>query len=334
MGEFMPAGEYTEEKAQSWRKLLDVQEQEDQLNRATTFALPADITVPHFFVFGCARHSSHPGAPTMQQTLQGMTQTINSYDGILNNPQNQHIVEGQRPGGVGTALGTHLVVIARHGGMPVPTHTGNLDSPILQHFVATFDHITSPNNANQPLEIHFLLCGIAGFSVGPEGWGDRTQGFFRKVLDRDAANHTGFANHIYLVFLMELHVVDPNAPSSINAGQPAHGMRYQNKQIVKVNLAEIVDRYAQLRAHATMVNQDFRTYMQNVALLHQGLQPVGFAGAPIPVFPGPPATAAKLDRMIMAMSWEKAWRVAWLDAQTMPTDAMVQANNVNRNNSM
>lgn len=217
--------------------------------------------------------------------------------------------------------------------MIVPTHTGNLDDPMLHAFLAMVDHLLRPNNTHPPIEIHFLLLGIAGFSVGIEGWGDRVQGFFHEILLRDAANNTNYANTIYLVFVIERHVVDPVSPSSINHGLPAHGARYLTKQIVKVRLADMIDRHRDLKNHAIAIGHTFSDYLAQIMLLHRGM-PCIFNNTPLPAWPGGASMGAKLDRMIMAMSWEHAWRTAWLDATTAPTDVMVHANNTNRNSPM
>ena len=303
--------------------------------RSLTKIMDPDIEGPNFFVFGHARHSSHPGAPTMAQTLQGMVQTINSYNNLLNSPAYQNMIEGQRPGGAGTAMQSHRTVIARHGAMPVPTQTGNLIDPMLHAFLAMFDHLTRANNPHPPTEIHFLLLGIAGFSVGIEGWGDRTQGFFREILSRDAANSTNYAGRIHLVFVMEPHVVDPASPASINSGQQPHGVRFLNKQVVKVRLEDMVDRYTALRTHAVTIGQDFFSYTTHIMQKQQGLPNIfNNVATPLPQFPqhlGGQAMADKLDRMIIAMFWEKAWRVAWLAPGQA---AVVHARNDDRNTPM
>lgn len=317
----------------SWLRPSNVAEEEELQRLTMENALDPDVSGFNFFVFGHARHSSYPGAGTVQQTLQSLIMTINSYSNFLNNPANQNIAEGQRPGGINT-MQTYRTVVVRHGTRPVPTHTGNVVDPMLLTFIAAVNHVTRPQNPYPPMEIHFLLLGIAGFSVGLEGWGDRTQGFFRHILLKDAANNTNYAGSIYLVFVMERSVVDPNSAASINSGLPAHGARYLTKQIVKVRWADMVDRHQQLKTHALTINRSFRDYMAEIMKVQRGAPSIFVAGNPAPIWAGGANAAAKLDRMIMAMCWEHDWRSGWLDATTAPTDAMVSGNNHRRNTPM
>lgn len=286
----------------------------------------------HFLVLGWARKSSHPGAPTMMQTLANLINSIGLYDNMLNGPNFAGTIEGTRPGGQGSHMHRRYFVMARHGAMPVPTHTGNVQNPVLHQFVALIDFVTRPQNPNPPTEIHFVLMGHAGFSVDITGWGDRTTGWIKMILDRDLANGTNIADRMYLVPLVERFVVDPNSSTSINQGQAPYGIRLNNKQITKYKLLDVIDRHEQLRSYALANGNAWSQLIAAMMLFHQGQNPV--LPGQMPVWNGPALEAARMDRFIMAMYMEKAWRVGWLDANTVPTDAFVAANNVGRNNAM
>jgi hypothetical protein len=150
-------------------------------------------------------------------------------------------------------------------------------------------------------------------------------------------NNTNIANTIYLTPLVERHVVDPNSPSSINPGQPHHGIRFNNKVFAKYRLADVIDRHSQLKNHAAQLGMPFQHYMANIHQLHAaGINHFG-PGVHLPGWGAGQlglTQAYRLDRLIMAMYWEKAWRVGWLDGNTIPTDAMISTNNNQRNNAM
>lgn len=336
LGGWQSANEYTADRRLEWLEVQNVIEQEEFMLRSIKGVADPDIKGLNWFLFGHARHSSHPGAPTMAQTMQNLLQTITSFNNLMNSPLHQGSAEAQRPGGPGTPMQSHRTVIARHGARPIITHTGNVDDPQLHAWLATLNHIFRPNNPHPPAEIHFLMLGLAGFSVGIDGFGDRAQGLFRYLLDCDAANGTNLASRIYLVFVLEPHVVDPNSPSSINFGQQRPGVRFLNKQVVKVKLEYMIDRYDMLKNDAIAMGRPFMSYMEEVMKLYQGLPSI-FNNFPLPNFPaqlGGAGMAATLDIMIQGMFWEKAWRVGWLDGNTSPTAAAIHANNTNRNTAM
>lgn len=338
LGSWKQANELTDDDIRAWDRPLGIAE-EDMMRRSLTGQLEDVPEGSHFLVIPCARKSSHPGAMNMLNLLQCLLVTQNNYDNMLNDPAYQQFREGQRPGGPGTQMRSHRVSIARRGLLPIPTHHGNLVDPMLHAFINLMDQLLAVGNNNLPIEIHFLLHGIAGFSVDIDRWGSRTHGFFSHVLSADAANatngnHTDIAGSIYIVAVMELHVVSPNSPSSINHGNPAHGVQKNNKRIVKYRLADLIDRRAQLVTHAAGLNNGhgmpFAEYMRNVLLLHTGNQPAGGFPNP-PPWGGPAWQAPELDRFIMAMFWEFMWRANHLDNTTIPPDAHVNANNGNRN---
>ena len=78
---------------------------------------------------------------------------------------------------------------------------------------------------------------------------------------------------------------------------------------------------------------NFQQYMANMMLVHQGVGVLAAGVAP-PNWPGGGQQAERLDRLIMARYWEKGWRAAWLDNTTVPTAAIVDSNNFNRNDLM
>jgi len=102
------------------------------------------------------------------------------------------------------------MAFVRQGCRPIPTALGNgLLDPFLKSFVRLMHQITDVNNMNRPTELHHLILGIAGFSVGIAGWGDRTQGYFKFLLDADAARGDHhWENNTYVVPVVEPRVVD------------------------------------------------------------------------------------------------------------------------------
>lgn len=83
------------------------------------------------------------------------------------------------------------LVLTRHGTNRVPFSLQNTQDPAIRAFVTVIQQITRLNNPHPPREVHFLLLhGILGLSVNIEGWGNRRLGFFKYLLDRDAATET------------------------------------------------------------------------------------------------------------------------------------------------
>lgn len=322
------------EDIRDWDVPLSLIEEEQMLLSSRDHLPDPEPKGRHFLVIGCARRSDHPSHATLIQLLQDLILTINAYNNLLNNPAHQGSPEGQRPGGAAAALPmrSYRLAFGRHGPKAVPTQLANLNNVPLQAFVQFIDHLTRAGNPNIPVEIHFLLMGVAGFSVDIAGWGDRTQGFFRFILDRDIQNQTAIANTIYLVPAIELHVINQNSPSSINNGLPPHGIRNNNKQLIKYRLADLIDRHQDLKQAAHQMQMPWQQFLENMSLLHQGL-PVAVP-VNLPAWAGGAQQAVELDRFIMAMYWEKAWRSAWLGANTIPSAYHVAQNNVGRNTRM
>ncbi|KAK3651270.1 hypothetical protein LTR56_005727 [Elasticomyces elasticus] len=326
------ASELHEEDLRAYNRPLDQGAEETMLNRTMLNQPSPQPTGRHFLAIFCGRKSSHPGALAMINLIQALIITSNAYNNLLNDPAYQPFPEGQRPGGAGTTMWAHILAFARHGAMPVPTHHGNVDNDALHAFINLMDMILAAG-AVLPDEIDFVLHGIAGFSVDITGWGSRTHGFFRHVLDADAANGTNIAGRIYIIPVMELHVVDPASPNSLNFGNAAHGVQYNMKRVVKYRLMDLIDRRDQLFTHAGAIGMPFAQYMHNVAMMHTGgVVPVNFPNPP--AWPAGVAQAIQLDRFIMGMYWERSWRVGYLDANTMPTELQVRTNNTNRNAPM
>ncbi|KAK5716829.1 hypothetical protein LTR17_016354 [Elasticomyces elasticus] len=332
VGTWKKASELHDEDLRKYNRPLDQGAEADMLNRTMLNQPSPQPTGRHFLAIFCGRKSSHPGAQAMLDLIQALIITSNAYNNLLNDPAYQAFPEGQRPGGAGTTMWAHILAFARHGAMPVPTHHGNVDNDALHAFINLMDMILAAG-AILPDEIDFVLHGIAGFSVDITGWGSRTHGFFRHVLDADAANGTNIAGRIYIIPVMQLHVVDPASPYSLNFGNAAHGVQYNMKRVVKYRLMDLIDRREQLFAHAGAIGMPFAQYMHNVAMMHTGgVVPVNFPNPP--AWPAGVAQAIQLDRFIMGMYWERSWRVGYLDANTMPTELQVRTNNTNRNTPM
>jgi len=111
-----------------------------------------------------------------------------------------------------------LMGFCRQGTRAIPTALGNrLVDPFLIAFVNLMRHVTRPNNPNPPVEVHHLIQGIAGFSVGIGGWGNRQSGYFKFLLDADQRNgNHHFENNTYIVAVVEPHVVDGVAASALD----------------------------------------------------------------------------------------------------------------------
>ncbi|KAK4951855.1 hypothetical protein LTR10_009775 [Elasticomyces elasticus] len=343
-GTWKKASELTEEDLQPWERALSAGFEQQLMDRTQKYILGA---IPkgkkHFLCIPVGRKSSHPGALTMVQLTQSLIMTANSYNNLLNDP-NANTKEGQRPA---QWMRVEVLAFARHGAMKIPTHHGNLNNDALHVFIDLIDQILDPININNlPVEIHFLMLGIAGFSTDITAWGSRTEGLFRRFLDADAANAaagnpTNIAGSIYLVPVSELHVYAQGSPSSYNGNNPPHGIQRNNKRLVRYRLMDLIDRRAALVVHAATLNNGqgmpFWQYMQNMLLLHTGnpVQPAFQAGFPtVPQWPAGLPEVEELDRFIMAMYMEMAWRVQWLDANTTPPELHIRSNNDNRNTPM
>ena len=229
--------------------------------------------------------------------------------------------------GIPLPMHNRLYPIARHGTRKVPFNLGNLNDPFLIDFVNYIHHITHPNNQNRPQEIHIVLLGLAGLSVDLTGFGDRTQGFFRFMLAADAANNTNLASNIYIVPLVEEHVMDGVAQSSLsgpgayNVGllQPQVAphppalfwIGYHNKYLQRIKLRALIDRW-EMRRNTLALNQ-----LTNAA--HQVPQSFGLQ------------RDEQIDRLTDALWGEMAWRSGWLSNITNPTAGDIEARNVNRN---
>ena len=302
-------------------------EQRDQLLRMTAEQqLDDEPDGDYFLCIFTARMSSHLGAVVLFQIMHDLITTQNNYDNLLSGPLMNNVPEGQRPGLANHAMRAYRQALARHGGRKIPIRLGNLDDPFLITFVQIMQHVARPNNPNIPIEIHLVNMGLAGFGVDITAYGDRNSGFFKYFLDQDAANGTNIADRIYIVTIVEPHVVDgvgAHALDHPNASQ--HWQGHRNKYLVKHKLADLIDRWAYC---VPIWVQNSRNIAWNQA--HPNLAPLPLA-QPL-VWPQPDST--RLDPYLNALFYEMSWRFAWLDATTNPSDAMVQSRNVDRNHPM
>lgn len=264
----------------------------------------------HILLIGWARKSSHPGALSMQQVMRNLILSMHRYQQVLNNPTDQVSPE------VGNTLAglpvqRFRVVIARHGTRRIPTQLGNLQDPMLIGFVNFIHQLLSPANVNNlPEEIHMVQLGLAGAGVDATAWGDRHQGFFRLLLDADARNHTNIAERVFIVPLVEHHVIDGVGAHCLDLGDPwyprpggppsPHWYHPRNpglsKHLTKHRLRDVVNRQLQLST-----NDNY-----NQLVVANGGQP-----NPPPAYLIPGVNVDKLDRFIRALEWEAAWRNAW-----------------------
>ncbi|KAK5175498.1 uncharacterized protein LTR77_000637 [Saxophila tyrrhenica] len=324
------ASELTAEDQRLREKVLASEEELEMYRLARTYKPTLRPEGEHWLILGSARYSNGPGDPTIAQQVQTVINSVHQYVNVANNPQDHGSpqVAGHL---AGLPTQRYYQVISRHGTRPVPTQLGNLDDPVLRGFVRFIHQLLDPNNVNNlPVEIHFVMFGLAGFSVGIEGWGDRTRGFFKMLLDADQANGTNVADSVYLVFLAEPHVVDGIAPHCLDLEdavnyprpvgppspywyRPHHPDR--NKPLEKVRLRDVVDRAQQLRAQG-----------------HQN-QVTGINNPP-PPYPVPNVNVDQLDRLIRDMQSEYEWRSGQLAPQGGPgqvSSQVVGSRNVNRN---
>lgn len=119
---FKQASELAPEDTERIIVPLSIIEEEERIIRTQQHLLDPDIDEPHIFTYGCARHSSHPGAPSMLQTVQNLIQSTAGYkNNTVGHVNYAGTVEGQRAGGPGTPMLFRRLVFARHGAMPILT---------------------------------------------------------------------------------------------------------------------------------------------------------------------------------------------------------------------
>jgi hypothetical protein len=131
--------------------------------------------------------------------------------------------------------------------------------------------VFQPPNPDPPIEVHFLLGGLAGFSVNIDGWGDRQRGFFKFILDSDVqagyARGQGLASRIFLVPHVQDRVVRGQFPESVGAPNDLQGWTfYHNQYVKKYRLEQLIDRNSQRQARLT-----YNMGPQNRTLLEQEL---------------------------------------------------------------
>nr|OQO18902.1 hypothetical protein B0A51_15038 [Rachicladosporium sp. CCFEE 5018] len=281
------------------------------------------------FFFG--RHSSHAGDDEMQQTLRRLRLTRHLYrtmhqaHAVMGEPIN-HFPEGTPPAAGGVMIG-HCVAFARHGTMAVPTSEHNLNNDQLKAFVRKLHHYFAynqpPGNAllNRPTEIHFVINGLAGLSVGIRHWGSRIpgDGLFAFMLQQDAAHGKNMADHVYVVVHSEERVIDGVGNFTLAQGRTPGWQMHKHRALKKHKLADLIDRETYLRAR----------HLLNVQLVAQGQPP-----AP----PGPMQITANeardMDTLIPAFEDEARWRTANLGPGTNPTAQAIKQRNFDRNKGM
>ncbi|OQN97742.1 hypothetical protein B0A48_16063 [Cryoendolithus antarcticus] len=277
----------------------------------------------HFLTISLARSSSTRAPAAMAVIAIAQQATLHHYDNMLNagpnaNIQVVHFPEGVRPtapNGGYLQMRRARFAIARHGARAVPTTTGNLNNPVVIRLVGLFHEVfgyQQPVQANRPHEIHMLLNGFAGLSVGIPAWGSRLwwDGFFAWVRRLDALNNTDLAKRIFIVVLIEPHVVDGAAAHSLeHPNRTARFPRHRGKHLHKKLLADLIDRLEVNRAVAN-----------------------GIAPPPHPAWTV--QEAHDLDLVLRAMRDEASWRQAQLDGTTAPTDGEFNSRNQGRNAGM
>lgn len=314
-------GNLTSEDIIDWDTNISQEEREKFLHMTLTHQLDPETKSDHFLCIFTARMSSHQGQNAFQQILNDLVTTQNTYDNLLNGPLFNNVPEGQRPGGPNTPMRAYRQVIARHGTRKVPIRLGNLQDPFLITMVNLIHHVMRANNPNLPIEIQFVNMGLAGFSVDITGWGDRNHGFFRYILDQDLAHGTNVARRIYIVAIVEPHVVDGVATHSLDYPNPSpYYQGHQNKYLIKLRLMDLIDRWAYCQP---IWVANYRNARWNVANPH--LPP---RATPPPVVW---ANSNRLDPFLEAFFWEMAWRSGWTDGNTRPTAAQVAARQNDRN---
>ncbi|KAK4547946.1 hypothetical protein LTR36_010665 [Oleoguttula mirabilis] len=105
-------------------------------------------------------------------------------------------------------------------------------------------------------------------------------------------------------------------------------------QVMRYRLADLIDKHQALRQTAYEMQMPWQQFLENIMLIHRGVPLPAGVQIKLPAWAGGAHQAAKLDRFIMAMFWEKAWRSSSLNASTMPAAYHVAANNVDRKQRM
>ncbi|KAK4900901.1 hypothetical protein LTR27_002084 [Elasticomyces elasticus] len=266
--------------------------------------LPTPDT-PFFQVFLHIRCSSNPGPEILAQLNALFPMMAQRYNNWLN-------ASGTRPGGPGTFMLWQPVLLSRRGNKQAPSQLGNLIDPSLIAFVNRMHVLANPPPPGQlsALRIQHVTMGLAGFTVGIAGYGNRLQGLTRYLLDQEAQHNIPLASVQDIVSVVEARVVD-GGPDSLHHGMwSPNWQHYHGKYLQTNGVLEMVDRYAR--------NQLDR-------LLHDaGL-------APFPTIGPNDAHYARLDHHIWALQWEHEWRANHLGANTVPTDQDLASRNTNRN---
>ncbi|KAK6440919.1 hypothetical protein LTR95_002852 [Oleoguttula sp. CCFEE 5521] len=207
---FVPGQLYTDEQAARWNT------HPGEIYDGNTHFETVPEDKEHYIVFHFARHSSHPGEITLRDAAQRLQVTAHHYRNMLNAGilSINQISVGTPPPGMMVA---HCIAFARHGAMPVPTTLDNLNNVELIQFMQELHRIFAYGHqqpaATPPLEIQFVLTGLAGLSVGIRRWGSRTflDGLFAFAREQDRIHGTNLTDRIALHKEKLADLVDRNA---------------------------------------------------------------------------------------------------------------------------
>jgi len=208
--------------------------------------------------------------------------------------RNPQIPELDRPGGAGTRMEITTLYMARQGTLAVPTSTIMLrgrHQRALRRFVRLMRFLYHPLCPIKPMEVHFLLGGIAGLSVNDHAWGSWLLGFWSAIRRADAQ----LAERTYLVPLIEAAIVGVLPWQLAPVNWPTG---YLNKRWRKIHLGNLIRRALALRT-AQFGN--------------------------LPILPHP------LDWFIFAMDDEWSFRSHQLNNTTNPRLWWLRLRNRNRN---
>ncbi|KAK5730476.1 hypothetical protein LTR15_000413 [Elasticomyces elasticus] len=263
--------------------------------------LPTPET-PFFQVFLHIRCSSNPGPVVLALLNQLFPIMAMRYNNLLN-------ANGTRPGGPGTFMLWQPVLLCRHGNKQAPSQHGNMVDQTLHGFVTRVHELASPPlpGHTSAIRIQHVTMGLAGFTVGVTGYGNRLHGLINFWLSRTIMYGIPLASITDIVSVVEELVVN-GGPDSLDPGVQSPNWQLDHGKYVQSNpLLDLSDRYTQ---------NAFNKYMFDTF------------NTPIP-----PATAlqTRLDRHIWALQWEHEWRASHLGVGTVPTDHNLHNRNFQRN---
>lgn len=198
-----------------------------------------------FLVIICNRSSSTRGRQCRPLMRRRERHVARLYDQRLAR-FSDHVAEFRRPGNNNNSRMLNFnLYCERHGNSPVPWTTLQLRGRRqrqLRRFVRLMRFLyQTPCPVTPPLEVHFLLGGLAGLSVEMRGWGDAHAGFWREIFNGNPA----LAKRTYLVPHIEDHLVTAGRQYCLNiADWP---VRYREKRLRKIRLIDAINDDAQRR---------------------------------------------------------------------------------------